>query len=151
MIFCSTVSKLGGILLEMSGDPSGLCQVVIGVGLNINMDGEQGEINQSWTSLKQQGHRVSRNVLVTAIIAELIELLNDYEQQGFAGLVDEWRQYDAYSGRQVELSSGSHCYQGEVLGVADNGALILKVGGQAQHFHGGELSMKAVQSNSSER
>ena len=35
--------KLGGILLEMLGDPAGHCSVVVGVGINVSMPVEAGE------------------------------------------------------------------------------------------------------------
>jgi BirA family biotin operon repressor/biotin-[acetyl-CoA-carboxylase] ligase len=47
--------KLGGILLEMIGDPAGHCTVVVGVGLNIAMPTQQGSaIEQDWTILQLQ-------------------------------------------------------------------------------------------------
>ena len=49
-------AKLGGILLEMTGDPAGACQVVVGIGLNVNMPGKVAEaIDQSWTDVRWEG------------------------------------------------------------------------------------------------
>ena len=44
--------KLGGILLEMIGDPAGQCTVVVGVGLNVAMPEGWRAIDQAWTILE---------------------------------------------------------------------------------------------------
>jgi BirA family biotin operon repressor/biotin-[acetyl-CoA-carboxylase] ligase len=47
-------AKLGGILLEMTGDPAGACQVVVGIGVNVSMPGKAAEgIDQSWTDVSR--------------------------------------------------------------------------------------------------
>lgn len=46
-------AKLGGVLLEMTGDAAGVCQIVVGVGLNVAMpDSAAVAIDQAWTDIK---------------------------------------------------------------------------------------------------
>ncbi|MGY8862292.1 MAG: biotin--[acetyl-CoA-carboxylase] ligase, partial [Pseudomonadales bacterium] len=55
--------KLAGILLEMRGDATGPCNVVIGIGLNVHLTHDDA-IDQPWVSLAQLGYRLSRNDIV---------------------------------------------------------------------------------------
>lgn len=135
-------TKLGGILLEVSKDPADLFQVVIGIGLNVSMKPEIFDIGQPWTSLGKHLPGISRSELLSILLSELLPLLRNYAQTGFSVLVEEWNQYDAYRGQVVNVISGKYCYQGEVIGVADDGALVLDIEGNRQSFHGGEVSVR---------
>lgn len=134
--------KLGGILLEMSGDPSGRCDVVMGIGLNIKMPKYQSEIDQPWVSLDQLVPSVSRNQVASAVINEIIPLLKGYPKTGFSKYADEWRAMDAFFGRRVQIIAGDSSTEGTCLGVADNGALILDINGVEKQFYGGEVSLR---------
>ena len=82
-------AKLGGILLEMTGDAAGSCQVVIGVGLNVAMPAAAaGAIDQAWTDIKTitANQHPGRNRLLAALLNELLPLVADFEQQGFSPL-----------------------------------------------------------------
>ncbi len=64
-------AKLGGILLEMTGDTAGNCQVVIGVGLNVAMPAAAaGAIDQAWTDIKTitANQHPGRNRLLAAAV-----------------------------------------------------------------------------------
>lgn len=44
--------KLAGILIEVQGDPAGVCQVAIGIGINVNLQETQNTlIDQPWVDL----------------------------------------------------------------------------------------------------
>ena len=46
--------KLGGVLLEMVGDASRQCQVVVGIGVNVAMPGAAANaIDQAWTDISR--------------------------------------------------------------------------------------------------
>ncbi|CAG1769414.1 partial BirA family transcriptional regulator, biotin operon repressor / biotin---[acetyl-CoA-carboxylase] ligase, partial [uncultured bacterium] len=62
--------KLGGVLIEVSGETDGTCNTVIGVGLNVYLAQEQGaNITQAWTDLTTLlGQRPSiRNALASSL------------------------------------------------------------------------------------
>ena len=43
--------KIAGILLELVGDPADVCHVVLGIGINVNMQ-VADEVDQQWTSIR---------------------------------------------------------------------------------------------------
>lgn len=142
--------KVAGILLEMTGDPAGVCQVVVGVGLNVDMPSQAAAgIDQPWTDVQSSLHRaglppVSRNVLAARLISELLPLLSNFEHQGFANYRQEWLTYDALVGREVELRAADRVVRGRMVSVGDTGALCLEVGGEQRLFYGGEVSLRAT-------
>ena len=140
--------KLAGVLIEMTGDPAGYCQVVIGVGINVDMaDDASLTITQPWIDLReivdqQKLSRISRNELAAALIDELVKVLSDYEQQGFASYCAEWESFNAHTGYMVELINGSNISSGVCLGVNEIGALVLETSTGKETFQGGEISLK---------
>jgi BirA family biotin operon repressor/biotin-[acetyl-CoA-carboxylase] ligase len=136
--------KLGGILLEMIGDPAGFCQVIIGIGLNVSMPAEHGsEIDQEWVDLEAiQGVAVRRNHLVAMVLNELVLLLSDYQSKGFAAVRDEWQCHDAFRGEVVSLETPSFKMTGIASGISESGAICLKVGDEYHYFNGGEISLR---------
>lgn len=136
--------KLAGILLEMHGDASGECQVVIGVGVNVAMP-EQAEeaIGQPWTDLQQlSAVDISRNQLMSEVLNHLVPELDRFSEYGFAVFKDEWQQVHAFQNETVRLMLGNKEIVGECQGVDDRGALMVRHGGRVEHFHAGEISVR---------
>ncbi|MDM1707541.1 bifunctional biotin--[acetyl-CoA-carboxylase] ligase/biotin operon repressor BirA [Thiopseudomonas alkaliphila] len=135
-------SKCAGILLEIVGDPSDRCHVIIGVGINVNM--QQAEIDQAWTSLREAGQQLlNRNQLVQHFIVELQGMLEQHFSQGFSGFRQEWQQANSWQGHAVSVSTASQVIHGQLTGVADTGGLIVTLdNGEQQVFSGGEISLR---------
>jgi len=140
--------KLAGILLEMTGDAAGRCQVIIGIGINVAMEGaaEVAAIDQQWTDASSAaGKRISRNALAAALIGELLPLLTEFEHSGLAPFREEWLALDIARGRSIALHFGDQHIFGTAAGVDDTGALIIETAQGPQRFHGGEVSMRLQQ------
>ena len=139
-------AKLGGVLLEMTGDAAGACQVVVGVGLNVAMPAAAaGGIDQAWTDIRtfSGGEYPGRNALLGALLNELLPLLASFEQTGFAPWREAWEALDAHAGRPVVLHSGERQLAGTARGVDDRGALQLETAaGGVQAVFGGEISLR---------
>lgn len=141
-------SKLGGILLEMVGDVAGSCQVVVGVGLNVAMPASSATpIDQDWTDVAHIAEslklpRPHRNTLLAALLNELLPLLNNFEEQGFAPWREPWQALDAHAGKSVVLSSGDQQRAGIARGVNERGALLLETTVGVETVFGGEISMR---------
>lgn len=138
--------KVGGILLEVIGDPAGFCQVIVGVGINVNMHDQVAEaIDQQWTDInKIAGATVDRSVLAGCVLDELLQLLGDYEQSGFAAYRREWLSRDAFADQPVKLIMVNKEVAGVARGVGDSGALCLEVDGGIEQFSGGEISLRGL-------
>ncbi|TAK63787.1 bifunctional biotin--[acetyl-CoA-carboxylase] ligase/biotin operon repressor BirA [Methylobacter sp.] len=136
--------KLGGILVEVSGETEGPCAAVIGLGLNLFVaEAEAESINQAWTDLsKITGRtRLFRNKLAGTLLNHLMPVIAEYESVGIAAHLDEWRSYDCLTGKSATLFIGQQQFEGIVQGIDDNGMLLIeRPDGSVQTFASGEVS-----------
>jgi len=134
--------KIAGILLELVGDPADVCHVVIGVGINVNMQ-TNDQVDQQWTSMKREaGAPIDRNLLVARLNVQLQHELARHRRYGFAAFQEEWEQAHGWQGRKVALVAGTSHTHGIVRGVDGQGGLRLEVDGVEKSFSGGELSLR---------
>ncbi|QUE89217.1 bifunctional biotin--[acetyl-CoA-carboxylase] ligase/biotin operon repressor BirA [Pseudomonas sp. SCA2728.1_7] len=134
--------KIAGILLELVGDPADVCHVVLGIGVNVNMQ-VADEVDQQWTSIRLESGRSSdRNALVVELSKQLSAYIQRHQVDGFSALQSEWEANHLWQDRSVSLIAGSNHVDGVVLGIDSQGALRLKVSGVEKVFSGGELSLR---------
>jgi BirA family biotin operon repressor/biotin-[acetyl-CoA-carboxylase] ligase len=134
--------KLGGILLEAVGT---LNQVVIGIGLNVNMRPDAGNgIDQPWTSLQAiSGGLVARNPLVIAILNRLLVHLQHFPQLDMAQFQSVWRRWDVLEQRPVRVLTGTEILEGLACGVDTQGQLRLKLDdGSIRNFSSADVSVR---------
>ena len=141
--------KLGGVLLEMVGDATGQCQVVVGIGVNVRMpDDAAGAIDQAWTdvgAMTSSTNCPGRNELLGALLDQLLPLLAGFERSGFIPWREAWQALDAHAGKSVILSTGGDKAAGVARGVDARGALQLETGVGIQSVYGGEISMRVTE------
>lgn len=141
---CYNQKKLAGILLEIASNSSKNVEMVIGVGINVNMV-QQENISQPWTSLKQiTQHDWSRNELAASLINHLSDSLIKFEQEGIQHFIDKWQQHDPKIGEVISLISldEKKITSGQYLGVNIHGELLLLDKNNQQHqFSSGEVSV----------
>lgn len=140
-------AKLGGILIEMTGDAAGPCQVVVGIGLNVVMPaGAAHAIDQQWTDLQTltDGAPPTRSRVLASLLNHQLPLLAEFEDAGFAGWRNDWQALDAFSAAPVVLETGSRKIAGVARGVDERGALLLETASGVQTMYGGEISMRPV-------
>ncbi len=139
-------AKLGGILVELSGDALGPSLAIIGVGINVRLPtAHRRDIGQRVTDLTAvgKGRRIDRSTLLARLVVEMIAVLEAFTEAGFAPLRAAWQRRHAYQGRGVQLllpDGGS--VRGTVAGVDSAGALVLDSGGRRMHFVSGEISLR---------
>ncbi len=137
--------KLAGVLLEMAGDASGVCQVVIGIGLNVAMAPEEAQgIDQRWVGLMNVAESpVSRNALVARLLNEIMPLLASYPEKGFAAYREEWESLSAFQDQSIVIRTPAGAVEGRMAGVDDTGALRLVTEEGEQLIYGGEASLRS--------
>lgn len=137
--------KLGGILLEMRGEPPGACRVVAGIGINVAMPERGGEqIDQAWTDLARAGYSLSRNRLAATLLDEWCRVLSEFADHGFSAFVTEWREADILAGHAVTVHDRDTEWQGEALGVTTDGALEIDVAGERRRVVVGDVTLRKV-------
>ena len=135
--------KLAGVLLELNGDLTDRCGVVVGIGLNMRLPPSVSEaIGQPWIDLEAVRPGISRNALVAALLDELLPMLASYPQSGFSPWRTAWMALDQFAGAEVCVQSAQQRWCGVAHGVDNSGALLLEIDGEQRVFHGGEVSLR---------
>ncbi len=142
--------KLGGILVEVSGETEGPCSAVIGLGLNLYLpESQTATITQAWTDLQtiNETQLLNRNIIAATLLNHLLPVIAEYETQGIQAYLEEWRRYDCLKDHSATLFVGQQSVSGAILGIDDNGMLLMKqADGQVRAFASGEVSFNAVTS-----
>lgn len=138
--------KVCGVLLDATGETQGDCRVIIGVGINVSMAGEQAAgIDQPWLDLETLlGQPPDRNVLVAECLNRLMPMLDSFTDHGFAGCLQRWRDRDALAGRAVSVTSADgKVAHGKAAGIDDSGRLrFVDEAGVSRLFSQGDVSVR---------
>lgn len=118
--------KLCGILMEISAEVDRLDYVIVGVGINVNLDASVFPDEWNATSLSVElGRSVSRTELIQRILQEIEDA---YESLGSMEIYEEWRDRSATLGRHVRITS-AHApadLEGTAVALSEDGALCLE-------------------------
>lgn len=139
--------KLGGILIELSGDVLGPTLAVIGVGVNVRIDETTlTKIDQATTDLASVLEVIpARSELLGQFLIHLSNILPQFEAEGFAPFRDEWLACHAYQNRSVRmLLPRNTVEEGVVTGIAEDGSLLIDRHGGTKRYTVGEISLTAV-------
>lgn len=137
--------KLAGILLEVNGEYSNHCQVVIGVGLNLALsEKDAAEIEQPWVELRSLKPGLSRNQIAASLLNELLKIIEEFQQHGFAPYQQHWTERDIYHDKEVRIISGNNEKIGVIKGVNRKGELMLKTELGMEVLNAGEVSVRAA-------
>ena len=107
--------KLGGILVDVAGESSGACNVVIGLGLNVHQpdwSAENGGAYQ-WQDLAGLGVNVDRNQLCAKLIDALIEMLSGFSVAGFEPMAERWNALSSYANKVIRVGAGDELCSGD--------------------------------------
>jgi BirA family biotin operon repressor/biotin-[acetyl-CoA-carboxylase] ligase len=124
--------KVAGALMEFASRGAAVAYMVLGAGVNVNVDEARlhaalGPAGVAATSVAAAlGQPVDRSVFTAAYLNHLEAWLLQYRLAGPAPLVAAWRQRDVLTGRRVEVRSPTEAIGGRVLGIDDQGHLLVR-------------------------
>lgn len=123
--------KFGGILMEtaeMSGPGTMLAALGIGINVTTPLDSFPPDFRREATSLLgHSGRTYQRGDLLAAIVPELDTVLKRLEQNGFGGILAEWKERDGIKGlRLTWLTPEGLVVTGFSLGPDEEGVLFIK-------------------------
>lgn len=137
------LGKLAGILIEVNGDVAGPCEVVVGLGINIEFTEDfRARIEQPVAALRDQLPTLSRNALAADLLGDLMPLLANYEACGFSAWSKEWNQKHAFRDCVVEVQRGKERFMATAEDVDEAGNLWIRHGERRERLSGGEISVR---------
>lgn len=134
--------KLGGILLQ-TAQP--LREVVIGIGLNVNMLPQQAEgIDQPWVSLAMiRGEPLDREQLLQALLAQLVPRLQRFPALDQTSFQAQWQPWDVLAGQAVTVHLAETTLQGTALGIDGQGQFRVALdNGDVKVFSAADVSIR---------
>ena len=134
--------KICGILIE-TAKVGELTKVVIGIGINVNMEYSE-LIDQEWTSIKlEKKQSVDRNSIITEMINQLCITLNKFEQEEFEYFLKKFTSLDLLKDKEFTLKDKpNETFIGKGI---DNKGLLIAQNLKDQRivkFSSGEVSLK---------
>ena len=134
--------KICGILIETAKEGE-LTKVVIGIGINVNMEYSE-LIDQEWTSIKlEKKQSVDRNSIITEMINQLCITLNKFEQEEFDYFINKFTSLDLLKDKKFTLKDKpNETFIGKGI---DNKGLLIAQNLKDQRivkFSSGEVSLK---------
>jgi BirA family biotin operon repressor/biotin-[acetyl-CoA-carboxylase] ligase len=124
--------KVAGCLVDVAERSGQVEHVILDAGINVNVPTKEltatlGEAGQGAGSMSElAGRPVDRNVFTAAFLNFLERWLSVYRTDGPSAVLSAWRSRDALVGQDVEVRSEDSTYRGWVLGVADDGYLLVE-------------------------
>ena len=121
--------KVAGILAEMSAEMDRINFIVIGVGVNVSGGGEtfSPAVRSVATSLSAvEGVEISRVALLQALFVKMEMWYNCFLRDGFMPAREAWTRYSGMAGQRVTVRRIGATIDGSVLGIDEDGALLVK-------------------------
>jgi BirA family biotin operon repressor/biotin-[acetyl-CoA-carboxylase] ligase len=113
--------KLAGVLTEMEGEADRVAWVIVGIGVNANVDADA--LPAGATSLREQLGEVDRRSFTQRVLERFHEARSDLR-----GALDAWREDAATLGRRVRVETADGTVEGEAVDVTVPGGLVVDTG-----------------------
>jgi len=121
--------KVCGILTEMSAELDIINWIVVGIGINVNIDHREfpEDIQENAISLKEvSGKEILRVKMVQIFLQEFERYYESLKRRKFSSILKEWKLYSHTLGRKIRVDMGERIVTGEAVNINEEGALILK-------------------------
>lgn len=135
--------KLAGILTEMEGEADRISWLVVGIGLNANVDPGQLPAEQPVTSLQSETGAVDRRTVTQRLLAEFRKLAAETDS-----ILPAWRELATTVGKRVRVETPDGEVVGDAVGIDSPGTLVVDTGGETvtvtagdcEHLQPGDVS-----------
>lgn len=130
--------KIAGILVETKSNDLSSLRVIIGVGINVNMDMNQ-DFMSKWCSMKQLTNiHYDRNNIISKTIYNIEEYINKYLKMGLVYFINEWNLVDFLYNKTIVINNN---ISGIANGIDNNGHILLRKNGITTSYHSSNVSI----------
>ena len=135
--------KLGGVLVEGSGEHADAARAVVGIGLNVRMPALASGIDQPWVDLAEAWPPVRREPVAIALLEAVLPALAAFDHDGLAPFLPRFAALDALRGRAVRIRDAEGgSLDAIACGIAPDGGLRVVIDGGERVLHSGEVSVR---------
>lgn len=138
--------KVCGILTEMAAEMERVNYVVVGIGVNVNIEQFPDELKIKATSLRlETGSPVARAAFLQEILLELESLLARLKAEGPDALLADYRQLCVSLNRKVGFSRDGRPATGTAVDISPEGELIVRCeNGERIPVFAGEVTVQGI-------
>ena len=140
--------KVGGILLEISGEQDEIDWVVVGIGLNVNTEYSELPVALRRTAISIKmaaGKPLDRSELLAGLLLELEAQYLEAMRNGFDRALAGFRARDYLQHKTVSVQTREGPIVGEATGIDDRGALLVELPHRhVRRFHSGDVSLHSL-------
>jgi BirA family biotin operon repressor/biotin-[acetyl-CoA-carboxylase] ligase len=140
--------KLAGILTEMRAELDRVQEVLLGIGMDVNLEADDfyQALRPTVTSLRiETGQKVNRAELAVAVLRELDRDYQMVTEGQFDRLAEQWQQRCTTLGRQVVIRMGDRVIRGRAESLDDDGALLVRgTHGHLERIVGGDVTVEKL-------
>jgi BirA family biotin operon repressor/biotin-[acetyl-CoA-carboxylase] ligase len=137
--------KVAGILTEMTAELDHLKDVLLGIGMDVNLESNDfpPALRKTATSLRiETGQKVSRAELAVAILRELERDYELVKRGDFEAIAEQWQERCTTLGRQVAIRMGDRVIRGRAESLDEDGALLVRCAhGHLERVIGGDVTI----------
>jgi BirA family biotin operon repressor/biotin-[acetyl-CoA-carboxylase] ligase len=126
-----TERKLAGILTEMEGEADRVSWLIVGMGVNANVDADA--LPPGATSVRAEAGDVDRRRFLQRVLETFHELWNDPDR-----ILPAWRDLSVTLGQRVRIETTTAELEGEAVDVTFPGALVVRTDDGERTIHAGE-------------
>jgi BirA family biotin operon repressor/biotin-[acetyl-CoA-carboxylase] ligase len=138
--------KVGGILMEVSGEQDDVDWIVLGIGLNVNTEFSELPValRRTATSLKMvSGEPIDRSDLLVTLLLHIESRYRSALDAGFDDALAAFRDRDYLYARSISVETRQGPVVGDAAGIDDRGALLVKQPHRCvRKFHSGDVSIR---------
>lgn len=138
--------KVSGILTEASTISNKIDYVIVGVGIDNNFSISQfpEELQKISTTLENElKTEVKDTELISKFLNEFEKIYDLFKEEKIDEILNDWRKMSATIGNHVEIKQGPKSIKGYVVGINDEGALVLEENnGNLREITSGECIIK---------
>ena len=138
--------KLAGMLVDVSMESNKIESIVLGVGINFDVDVKfvekslKGTLNYyGISSLSQQKKKVKPVKLVQTFLVELEKIYEMLNKKQTRKILSEWTKRSSTIGRNVEINTNNGKIKGKAIKIDEDGALIISENGKTSRIIAGDV------------
>lgn len=138
--------KVCGILTEMSSEIDYIHYVVIGIGINVNIEKFPEELQDTATSLFIEGNKKwNRSKLIASILLEFESLYEQFlKTEDLREFILAYNKVLINNGRMVRILETREETPGKALGINEKGHLLVETQDKVIEVIAGEVSVRGI-------
>ncbi len=137
--------KVCGILSEMAAETDRINYIVVGIGINVNVQEFTENIKNKATSLSiAKGCMINRSDFAKEILRQLDKDYRDFVLSNSFSMIDEFKKNCVTIGRQVTAYIGNKVIEGIAVDILENGELVIKNDEKQFNISSGEVAVQGI-------